>query len=237
MKHPALARVFAVVLAIVSLILFAVGIRGLQKNETERADRTVFAGKLADRIENYRELHARLLEQPDYERTMKTLDYIVRAHERAASRHKTDTAIYTATKGGLKMGENLILDGKEELARTRALLRDPETRNETLESALKQLIASGQFSLPWLSELCARASAGADMCRREREMIAYAADRLRYLMELEPQPWEPPPEEPEEEPAEEPPAEEPPAEEPPAEEPPAEEPSAEEPPAEEPAAE
>ena len=59
MKHPALARVFSVVLAILGLLLLISGVRGFGKADDEYEDRTAYAGKYADRIENY----IRLLEK------------------------------------------------------------------------------------------------------------------------------------------------------------------------------
>lgn len=192
MKHPALARVFSVVLAIVGLILLAVGVRGLKKNETESAERAAYAEKFAGRIEDYRELHAQFVSQPNYDRTMKTLELLVNAHRKAASRHKTDTALYTATKGGLKMGEDLIVEGRRELEEAKVLLRDPATRDAVLESTLSQVIASQRYRLPWLDSLAAWAVNCADKSQREAGMIGVRAGRLRLLMQVEPQPYENP---------------------------------------------
>ena len=44
MKHPALVRVFAVVLAILGVIFLATGVRGLGKNSKEQAEREASGG-------------------------------------------------------------------------------------------------------------------------------------------------------------------------------------------------
>ena len=192
MKHPALARVFSVVLAILALIEAAVGVRGLQKNEQERVERDSYAARFEGRIESYRTLHAELAAHPDYQKTVKALDTFTAAHEKAAGRHKTDTAIYSATKGGLKMGEDLILAGREELLEAKAQLRDPNTRDQLLESTLSQLIASQRGNFPWLDALASSAVSCADQCRRESGRIAVSAGEIRLLMQMEPQPAEAP---------------------------------------------
>ena len=192
MKHPALARVFAIVLAIVGLILLAVGVHGLKENREENAERAAYAEKFAGRIENYRALHAELQQQPDYQRTMRTFELIVSAHEKAAGRHKTDTAIYTATKGGLKMGADLINEGRAELEDAKTLLRDPARRGEVLEGTLSQVIGSYRSKLPWLDGLAAWAVNCADKSQRESGLIGTRAGRLRLLMEVEPQPYSEP---------------------------------------------
>ena len=192
MKHPALARVFAIVLAIVGLILLAVGVHGLKENREENAERAAYAEKFAGRIENYRALHAELQQQPDYQRTMRTFELIVSAHEKAAGRHKTDTAIYTATKGGLKMGADLINEGRAELEDAKTLLRDPAWRGEVLEGTLSQVIGSYRSKLPWLDGLAAWAVNCADKSQRESGLIGTRAGRLRLLMEVEPQPYSEP---------------------------------------------
>lgn len=192
MKHPALARVFSVVLAILALIEAAAGVRGLRKTQQEYDESGAYAERFAGRIETYRTLHAELAAHPDYQKTVRALDTFAAAHEKAAGRHKTETAIYTATKGGLKMGEDLILAGREELLEAKAQLRDPNTRDQLLESTLSQLIASQRGNFPWLDALASSAVNCADQCRRESGRIAVSAGEIRLLMQMEPQPAEAP---------------------------------------------
>ena len=71
MKHPALARVFSVVLAVTGLLLLFSGIKGLGKGKRENAERSAYAEKLAGRIGNYRELDAELENAADYRETMR----------------------------------------------------------------------------------------------------------------------------------------------------------------------
>ncbi len=188
MKHPALARVFSVVLAILALIEAAVGVRGLQKNEQERAERDSYAARFEGRIESYRTLHAELAAHPDYQKTVKALDTFTAAHEKAAGRHKTETAIYTATKGGLKMGEDLILAGREELKETREQLQDPETRRILIETMVGQMLASQDAVMAEINRMAASAGTQANTCYAESAKYRAEAARFRALLETEPQP-------------------------------------------------
>ena len=60
MKHPALAKAYAVVFAVISLILLFGGVSGIEKAEEENAERLRYEKKYAERIENYVDLCARL---------------------------------------------------------------------------------------------------------------------------------------------------------------------------------
>ena len=104
MKHPALARVFAAVLAVLGVISLANGVVGFRKNNAEHKERQAYAEKFADRIGNYEKLHQELENAADYEQMRAALNKVLEEHERAAAQHKTDTALYSATKGGLHMG-------------------------------------------------------------------------------------------------------------------------------------
>ena len=73
MKHPALARVFAVVLAILGLLLLITGVRGFTKTEDEHEERLAYEKKYADRIENFTDLREELLGSADYDETMTAL--------------------------------------------------------------------------------------------------------------------------------------------------------------------
>ena len=188
MKHPALARVFSVVLAIIALIEAVSGIRGLQKAEQERTERSAYAARFDGRIKNYITLHAELAARPDYQKAVKALDTFAAAHEKAAGRHKTDTAIYTATKGGLKMGEDLILAGREELKETREQLQDPETRKFLIETMVGQMLASQDAIMAEINRMAASARAQANSCYAESAKYQAEAARFRALLETEPQP-------------------------------------------------
>ena len=188
MKHPALARVFSVVLAVTGLLLLFSGIKGLGKGKRENAERSAYAEKLAGRIGNYRELDAELENAADYRETMDALDSFLTAHEKAASRHKTDAATYTATKGGIKMGEDMILGAKAEIDSMRRELDDASSRRAYLQGMISALLASSRDRLPWLDAMAHDAARYAVEAWTDSTEPGVAAIEIRALASNEPTP-------------------------------------------------
>ena len=188
MKHPALARVFAIVLAILGLLLLITGVRGFRKTADEHADRLAYEKKYAGRIENFRELREELLGSADYNETMTALRRFVDEHEKAAAKHKTDTALFSATKGGLKMGEDMIVMLRAQMNELREQLRDANSRRAFLEGLLTELIASQKSNMPWLQALANQAAEYAVQSYAQGAKIALVSGELRALMENEPTP-------------------------------------------------
>ena len=188
MKHPALARVFAVVVTILSLLLLLYGIRGFGKADSEHADRLAFEKKTSGRIENYETLRAEYLNSADYQETMDALKRFLDEHEKAAAKHKTDTALYSATKGGLKMGENMIVTIRAQMDEIKEQLRDAASRRAFLEGLLTELIASQKSNLPWLEALSTQAAQYAVESYTQGAKVKLVSSELRALMENEPTP-------------------------------------------------
>ena len=196
MKHPALARVFSVVLAILGLLLLISGVRGFGKADDEFEDRTAYAGKYAGRIENYIRLHEKLENSADYDETMKALKIFLDEHEKSAAKHKTDTAIYSSTKGGLRMGESMIVSARAEMDEIRRQLKDAKSRQAFLEGLLTELIASNKSKMPWLDALANTAAGYAVDCWMADAKLTVTTEKLKALMEAEPSPYDIPPCEP-----------------------------------------
>ena len=190
MKHPALTRVFAVILAILGVIFLATGVSGIGKNRKEQAEREAYQAKFADRIENYVRLHEQFINSADYEQTRKALNTVLTAHEKAAAQHKTDTAIFSATKGGLKMGEDLIAGAQAQMEEIKRQLHDANDRKVFLEGLLTELIASNKSRMPWLDALAGSAAGYAVDCFTESAKITLITEKLRALMEAEPSPFD-----------------------------------------------
>ena len=188
MKHPALARVFAVVVTILGLLLLLYGIRGFGKADSEHADRLAYEKKTGGRIENYETLRAEYLNSADYQETMDALKRFLDEHEKAAARHKTDTALYSATKGGLKMGEDMIVTIRAQMNEIREQLRNATSRRAFLEGLLTELIASQKSNLPWLETLSAQAAQYAVESYTQGAKVTLVSSELRALMENEPTP-------------------------------------------------
>ena len=196
MKHPALARVFSVVFAILGLLLLISGVRGFGKADAEYEDRTAYAEKYEDRIENYERLHAKLENSADYDETMAALKTFLNEHEKSAAKHKTDTAIYSATRGGLKMGETMIVSARAEMDEIGRQLKDAKSRQAFLEGLLTELIASNKSKMPWLDALANTAAGYAVDCWMADAKLTLTVEMLKALMEAEPSPYDIPPYEP-----------------------------------------
>jgi len=188
MKHPALARVFSVALAILGLFLLINGARGFGKNAKENDERLYEENKLSGRIESFVALREEMDGTSDIDATLEALKTFVTEHDKAAADHKMDTAIYSATKGGLNMGETLIVNARAEMEEIQRQLKDTEGRKAFLEGLLTELIASNRSRLPWLDALAAEAAGCAVDSYTESVKITLATEKLRALMENEPQP-------------------------------------------------
>ena len=188
MKHPALARVFAIVLAILGMLLLITGVRGFTKTKDERGERLAYEKKYAGRIENFAELREELLDSADYNETMTALRHFVDEHEKSASKHKTDTALFSATKGGLKMGEDLIVSIRAQMNEIKEQLHNASSRRAFLESLLSELIASQKSNMPWLDALANQAAQYAMESYMAGTEVTLVSAELRGLMENEPTP-------------------------------------------------
>lgn len=188
MKHPALARVFAVVVTILGLLLLLYGIRGFGKANSEHADRLAYEKKTSGRIDNYETLRAEYLNSADYQETMDALKRFLDEHEKAAAKHKTDTAIYSATKGGLRMGEDMIVTVRAQMDEIKGQLQNANSRKVFLEGLLTELIASQKSNLPWLEALSAQAAQYAVESYTQGAKVTLVAAELRALMDSEPTP-------------------------------------------------
>lgn len=113
MKHPALTRAMAAVLAImcaIMLICGAVGIGDAQKEYKEDLDAYE---KLSERIATFKELSAKLDGEDSYKETKEKLDVRQEEHDKESADFRTDLAERTATQGGYQQGANALLEARE----------------------------------------------------------------------------------------------------------------------------
>ena len=190
MKHPALTRVFAAVLAILGVLSLANGVVGFRKNRTEHVERQAYEEKFTGRIGNYEKLHAEFENAADYEQMRDALNKVLEEHEKAAAQHKTDTAIYSATKGGLRMGEQMIENARAQMNELREQLKDAKSRKEFLDALLTELIASNKDKMPFLDALANQAAGYAVDCFTESTKLLLITNELRALMDAEPSPYD-----------------------------------------------
>ena len=134
MKHQALARVFAVVLAVMCLLMLLNGATGFGKTETAQREREAFENKLAQRIENYRTLDGQIARSISYDEAYEQFKALSEQHAKDASQHRTDTALYTAEKGGNTMGANMIWEALPQVEGAKQELAEGKRKLEAMEA-------------------------------------------------------------------------------------------------------
>jgi len=108
MKHPVLARVFAVVLVIMAVILCGVGVYGLRNTFNERKENNRVLHLLQSRTEEYEELTDTLNRDDsitDLENFLSTPESV---YDKEKSAHRVNLATYTATRSGLSMADRMM---------------------------------------------------------------------------------------------------------------------------------
>lgn len=104
MKHPVLARVFAIVLAVLCLVMLLAGVFGLRSAARDRQRAMEDTGRLRDRAASYIDALAALEGGTPYQEANETLQRHQAEHDKLASRHRSEMAMYTATQSGLRSG-------------------------------------------------------------------------------------------------------------------------------------
>ena len=129
MKHPALARVFAIVLALLSSFMLINGALGFSKADGTLQESLEYCQRIEDKLNEYEELDAKLENSISYDEAYEELERLQEEHDEEAAQHRTDLATHTATMGGYTMGVDMITDGKAQL----------EAAKQELESGKQQL--------------------------------------------------------------------------------------------------
>ena len=104
MKHPALTRIFAVVLAVFCLVMLLAGLGSGAGTLSDRKKGQEDLRRLTDRLTEYEETLAGLAEGEDYAKLNSALKERQEAHETVAGKHRSELAIYTATRSGVRQG-------------------------------------------------------------------------------------------------------------------------------------
>jgi hypothetical protein len=104
LKHPALTRVFAIVLAILCLVMLLAGLFGLRSADRDRRRALDDAARLRDRASQYAVALSALEGGVPYQVANETWQRHQDEHDRLVSRHRSEMAIYTATQSGIRSG-------------------------------------------------------------------------------------------------------------------------------------
>lgn len=151
MKHPALARVFSIVLAILCLFLLVNGALGFGKADTALEDSLKQYQRLEEKTDTYAELSTQLKNSVSYEEALAELEALQEQHDDDAAQHRTDLATHTATMGGYELGAKMILEGKEQLAAAKAELEEGKALLAEKEQQFNQLSAAFEAAEPLLT--------------------------------------------------------------------------------------
>ena len=112
MKHPALVRVLAAMLAVFSMVLCFSGAYGITRANKEKDEQVRQYELLVSRTEEYKRIYDSIVEEKPFDEADRELSEKETEHNKSASEHKADVATYSATKGGIKMGEELLAQGE-----------------------------------------------------------------------------------------------------------------------------
>ncbi len=140
MKHPALARVFAIVLALLSSFMLINGALGFGKADGTLQESLEYCQRVEDKLAEYEELDAKLENSISYDEAYEELERLQDEHDEEAAQHRTDLATHTATMGGYTMGVDMIMDGREQLNTAKQELESGKQQLEQQETLLNQSI-------------------------------------------------------------------------------------------------
>ena len=118
LKHPALTRVFAVVLCIFAALLLISAAEGIHSAVKDKAAAARSFGLLSSRLDEYEMLEKRLAEVGNSEKAQKELDKLTNQYEKDKTAHQMALAAYTATKGGLKEGQEMMAQADQMMSAT-----------------------------------------------------------------------------------------------------------------------
>lgn len=142
MKHPALARVFSIVLAIMSLIMLLNGAVGFGKADVALKESLEQYQRIEEKTDTYEALSLQLKNSVSYEEALAELEALQEQHDDDAAQHRTDLATHTATMGGYELGAKMIMEGKEQLDAAKAELAEGKALLAEKEEQFNQLSAA-----------------------------------------------------------------------------------------------
>ncbi|MEI3101750.1 MAG: hypothetical protein V8T45_08215 [Oscillospiraceae bacterium] len=142
MKHPALARVFAIVLALLSSFMLINGALGFSKADGTLQESLEYCQRVEDKLNEYEELDAKLENSISYDEAYEELERLQEEHDEEAAQHRTDLATHTATMGGYTMGVDMMTDGKAQLDAAKQELESGKQQLAQQETLLNQSVAA-----------------------------------------------------------------------------------------------
>ena len=193
MKHPALARVFAIVLTLLSVFMLINGALGFGKADGKLQESLEYFQRIEDKLNEYEELDAKLENSISYDEAFEELERLQDEHDEEAAQHRTDLATHTATMGGYTMGVEMIMDGKAQLEAAKQELESGKKELANQESVLNQSIAAFEAGKPALEAGIAQVQQMASSLQEIANNIPGMIAQLEPIISKKPvHPGEPP---------------------------------------------
>lgn len=192
MKHPALARIFAIVLAIMSVLMLLNGALGFGKASNEYQDVLNHCQYLDDKLATYIELDTNLKNSISYDEAYAELEKLQEQHDSDAAQHRTDLATHTATRGGYVLGADMIWDGKQQLAAAKAELEAGKQTLAEKEEQFNQLMTAFNTVMPLLEKAIEMSSGSQEEFQAAIASIDAAIAMIDTILGMKPQPPEVP---------------------------------------------
>lgn len=187
MKHPALARVFAIVLAIMSVLMLLNGALGFGKASNEYQDALSRCQYLDDKLATYIELDTKLKNSISYDEAYAELEKLQEQHDSDAAQHRTDLATHTATRGGYVLGADMIWDGKQQLAAAKAELEAGKQTLAEKEEQFNQLLTAFNTVKPLLEKAIEASSGSQEEFQAAINSINAAIAMIDAILAMKPQ--------------------------------------------------
>lgn len=193
MKHPALARVFAIVLTLLSVFMLINGDLGFGKADGKLQESLEYFQRIEDKLNEYEELDAKLENSISYDEAFEELERLQDEHDEEAAQHRTDLATHTATMGGYTMGVEMIMDGKAQLEAAKQELESGKKELANQETMLNQSIAAFEAGKPALEGAIAQVQQMASSLQEIAGNIPGMIAQLEPIISKKPvHPGEPP---------------------------------------------
>lgn len=184
MKHPALARVMAVTLAIMCVIMLITGALGFGKTENKYAEDTADYEKLTDRITTYNELTEKLADAESYKQVSAALDEHQQQHDDDAAQFRTDLAERTAKQGGYKHGAEMLWEARAQAKDGMVQYERAKAQFNAAEAEYNAKAAEGKALIDMCNNMaatCTAAKAGLDAADAMSVPDAPSGERPKLL--------------------------------------------------------
>ncbi|MCR5136418.1 MAG: hypothetical protein K6C12_04905 [Oscillospiraceae bacterium] len=115
MRHPSLTRFLTLCIALISVSMLVSGFYGLRSEAKDRRKAEKKLTALQENTDKYRQVLAELEGRDDYDTLEKNRKSRQKEYDSAAAKHRTELAAFTATRGGLKSGKQMLDEAESAL--------------------------------------------------------------------------------------------------------------------------